>query len=307
MAKQELSIGGAFIEVDLDLRNLEVSPKQIDAWIENAARSVTIFYGKFPVRHAKIRIIVNSSGGNSIHGTTWGGIDGVDGFTRIRLGSQVTPEDLSKDWTLTHELVHMAFASLPDNEHWMEEGLATYIEPIARAQAGLLTPEYVWSEMMAGLPQGLPQPGEGGMNTTPTWGRTYWGGALFCLAADIAIRKETNNHKGLQDALRAIVAAGGTIEKEWPLSQLLQIGDSATGTTVLIDMYKQWKNSPVRLNLAEMWKELGVRSSGNKVELVPDSPLAEIRRGITAHHRQPGEEAFPAAIWTNDAAVQGTE
>ena len=28
----------------------------------------------------------------------------------------------------------MAFPSLPDDQHWMEEGLATYVEPIARVE-----------------------------------------------------------------------------------------------------------------------------------------------------------------------------
>jgi hypothetical protein len=39
---------------------------------------------------------------------------------------------------MTHELVHMAIASLADEHHWLEEGLATYVEPIARAQDGQL-------------------------------------------------------------------------------------------------------------------------------------------------------------------------
>ena len=58
------------------------------------------------------------------------------------------------------------------------------------------------------MPKGLPAAGDRGLDYTPTWGRTYWGGALFCLLADIDIRKRTSNRFGLQDALRAIVAAG---------------------------------------------------------------------------------------------------
>jgi len=33
-------------------------------------------------------------------------------------------------------------------------------------------------------------------------GPHYWGGALFCLQADLEVRKRTGNAKGLQDALR---------------------------------------------------------------------------------------------------------
>ena len=62
-----------------------------------------------------------------------------------------------------------------------------------------------------GIPcrMGLPRAGEGGMDQTPTWGRTYWGGALYCLQADVAIREQTANRVGLQTALRAILKETG--------------------------------------------------------------------------------------------------
>ena len=40
---------------------------------------------------------------------------------------------------------------------------------------------------------GLPEPGDEGLDYTHTWGRTYWGGATFCLLADVRIRRETHN------------------------------------------------------------------------------------------------------------------
>lgn len=65
---------------------------------------------------------------------------------------------------------------------------------------------------------------------------------MFCLVADVEIHRKTENRKGLQYALCAIVASGGKIDKEWPLLKVLDIGDKATGTTVLFDMYSQWKD-----------------------------------------------------------------
>ena len=72
-----------------------------------------------------------------------------------------------------HELTHLAFPSVPARHRWIEEGLATYVEPIARAQAGLLDHATAWSELRRGLPKGLPAPGDGGLDHTPTWGRTF--------------------------------------------------------------------------------------------------------------------------------------
>jgi predicted metalloprotease with PDZ domain len=111
---------------------------------------------------------------------------------------------------------------VPEQHHWIEEGLATYVEPIARTRAGDLTAQKVWADMMDSMHQGLPQPGDRGLDFTPTWGRAYWGGALFCLLPDIEIRKQTGNRKGLEDAMRGILHAGGNIESDWPLVRALE-------------------------------------------------------------------------------------
>ena len=182
---------------------------------------------------------------------------------------------------ITHELVHTAFPTQPDDQHWIEEGLATYIEPIARVQAGELPAKQIWSDMLDGMPKGEPQPGDEGLDRTHTWGRTYWGGALFCLMADVQIRVATHNRKGLQDALRAIVAAGGTIDHDWPLTRSLQIGDTATGTRVLAEQYRSWSTSPVPVDLEKLWQQLGIQRSGEQVELSAVAPYANIREAIT--------------------------
>jgi hypothetical protein len=154
-------------------------------------------------------------------GRVSGGVSYGDGgaHCRISVGKDATLDDLYKDWELTHEMVHFSISSVERRHHWIEEGIATYIEPIGRASIGILTAEQVWGEMRRDMPQGLPEAGDQGLDHTHTWGRTYWGGALFCLMADVEIRKRTGNAKGLQDALRAINRAGGTIKAEWPIEQ----------------------------------------------------------------------------------------
>ena len=274
-----LQVGGAQIQVDFAKGQFDPPNSALMHWVETAARAVTAYYGRFPVPRARVVIVPIS--GSGIHGTTWGGVGGFPGLTRMRVGTHVTQADLTEDWTMTHELTHMAFPSLPDDQHWMEEGVATYVEPIARAQIGELTPQQVWEGMMDGMPKGEPQAGDQGMDRTHTWGRTYWGGALFCLVADVSIRRQTGNRKGLQDALRAIVNAGGTIDNDWPLTRALEIGDRATGTTVLTDQYKKWSDAPVQVDLAALWKELGVHQGAKGVEFDSSAPLAKVREAIT--------------------------
>jgi len=183
---------------------------------------------------------------------------------------------------MTHELVHMAFPSLWDNHHWLEEGLATYIEPIARAQIGILPPETIWKDMVRNMPIGEPQAFDQGLDRTHTWGRTYWGGAIFCLVADVTIRERTGNRKGLQDALRAIVAAQGTINHEWTISRVLTVGDQATGTSVLKDLYNAMGERPDYVDLDLLWKQLGVGFHEGRIFFDDAAPLAAIRQEITS-------------------------
>ena len=79
----------------------------------------------------------------------------------------------------------------------------------ARARTGELSTEKVWGDLVRGLPQGLPGRGDEGLDRTHTWGRTYWGGALFWLLADVEIRERTGNRFGLEDALRAVLTQRG--------------------------------------------------------------------------------------------------
>jgi hypothetical protein len=249
--------------------------------IRAAAHAVTIYYGRFPVTRARVLVIPVAGRHGVLQGTTWGNMDGFPAFLRIRIGQSTSIEELSGDWIITHELVHTALPSLPEDQHWLEEGLASYIEPIARVQAGELAAERIWADMIRGMPNGEPGPGDRGLNNTHTWGRTYWGGALFCLMADIQIRQQTGNRKGLQDALRAIVAAGGAIDKEWPLPRILNIGDQATGGHVLEEMYAQWGETPINVDLSQTWSQLGIEEEKDRLKFDSKAPLATIRSAIT--------------------------
>ena len=276
-----LRSGGATIQVDFGPGPLTLPRDRVLSWVQTCADTVSGYYGSFPVRSARILIQPAPGKRGVLKGTTWGDVGGFPAFTRLVIGEQSTAEDLNEDWMLVHELVHTAFPSMADEHHWIEEGIATYVEPIARVQRGLLTPEKIWGDMYRDMPKGEPGPGDGGLDVTHTWGRTYWGGALFCLQADVLIREQTQNRKGLQDALRGIVAAGGTIDKEWTLEKALGQGDQATGTTVLIDLYHQMGTHPAPVDLDRLWVKLGVSIIDGSVHLDGHAPEAEIRESIT--------------------------
>lgn len=280
VATHDLKIGGATLQVDFAAGPLDLTQDQILAHIHAAAAAVTAYYGHFPVDRDRILIVPWPDRNNIGFGTTWGDMAGFPAMTRIHIGQHASEEALKNDWMMTHEMVHTGFPNVPDDQHWIEEGLATYVEPIARVMTGELTARNIWHDMVRDMHQGEPQPGDQGLDRTHTWGRTYWGGAMFCLVADVEIHRETHNHKGLRDALRAIVNHGGTINHNWDLPKALAIGDKATGTHVLSDQYAKWKDTPVTVDLDKLWTDLGIHRNGDQIEFVNNAPLAKIREAI---------------------------
>ncbi len=273
-----MTIGGSVIDVDFAPGALETPLAAIHHWISASACAVTTYYGRFPVKHLHLLIVPVERQRGVLSGRTQG-YGGAS--TKVFVGQLATEEDLKRDWIMTHEMVHLAFPSVAYEHHWIEEGLATYVEPIARVEAGNLEPRSVWHDLVEGLPKGLPQVSDQGLDRTHTWGRTYWGGALFCTLADVETRQRTNNRRGLQDALRAILAAGGSIEASWPLERALMLGDKATGVPVLTELYQQIKAKAVQYDLAGLWNKLGVEPIG-EVSFNDRAPLAAVRRAITA-------------------------
>ena len=281
-SSRQIHIGGASIQIDFGPGSFDLPPEQIVQWVRNAATAVATYYGRFPVASARIFIMPAADKSGVLRGTTWGDVGGSPAFSRMVIGQHTTQQELTDDWTMTHEMVHMAFPSLSDEHHWMEEGLATYIEPIARVQAGFLTPQKIWGDMLRDMPKGQPGPSDQGLDQTHTWAATYWGGALFCLEADVTIRERTGNRKGLQDALRAVVAAGGTIDQDWELTRALEIADKATGTSVLMDLYNKMGKTPTHVDLDQLWQRLGIRSEQGRIVFDDHAPLAAERRKITS-------------------------
>src|SRR5258708_11096194 len=270
-------IGNARIDIRIEQSTLRIPIKDVLHWVKSAAESVTAYYGRFPVPQVLIRI-TPFEGTGIRDGMTFGD---RGGRITIRVGNEASPSEFASDWMLTHEMVHLAFPSVDEKHHWIEEGIATYVEPIARIQAGNLTAEQMWLDVVREAPQGLPQAGDRGLDHTHTWGRTYWGGALFCLLADVEIRRQTNNEKGLEQALRAILDAGGDIRKEWNLEDALRIGDRTVGANVLEPLYTRMKDNPVNVDLGSLWTQLGVQSDGAGVRFDDNATLAAVRRAIT--------------------------
>ncbi len=103
-----------------------------------SAKAVAAYYGVFPVPVTTVQVNSSRARSGVFGGTTWGDNPPL---TRIFVGQQTTDRQLAEDWMMTHEFVHLAFPDVADEHHWIEEGIATYVEPIARVQIGDLSPQ----------------------------------------------------------------------------------------------------------------------------------------------------------------------
>jgi hypothetical protein len=263
-------------------RRLAASPEEVTAWVQRAATALTHFYGRYPVK--RVSIIVLPGGDGDVQG----GVEHDGRRIEIHLGTDTTHADLLGDWMITHEMFHLSQPELDDDYSWMSEGMADYLEPVARVRIGQITPERFWRDLVEGMPQGLPRPGDRGLDHTHTWGRTYWGGSLYWLLADIRVRQQTGNQKSVRDAARAALDAGGDGSQNWSINRLLDVYDSGVGVPVFKDLHHELGGRPVAIDLDKLWKSLGVISDGRKVTFDDAAPLANIRRGIVAREKQPG-------------------
>ena len=274
----EVRIGTQSLQVAIAPSRRDLSGREVLEWISQQARAVAAYFGRVPVDHTLVLVLPTE--GRGVHGRTLGGGGATVLFW---LGTGATRATLQRDWVLVHELVHTALPSLQRYAHrWAEEGLATYVEPIIRARAGQISDARFWRDLVEGLPQGLPRAGDRGLDATPTWGRTYWGGALFWLLADLEIRERTRGARSLGDALRAVIQKSGGIAARWPLARVLREGDLGVGVLVLEELHARMGPTAAPVDLDGLFERLGVRASGSEVRFDDRAPLARVREAITA-------------------------
>ena len=245
-------------------------------WVRLSAAALVQYFGQFSVERLGL-LVISGAGRRVARGTSYGYAGPA---IRVSVGREADQDAFLADWVLVHEMVHLSFPTLPRRHLWIEEGGATYVESVARVQAGHLAAALVWQQWLRAMPQGLPQAGDEGLDNTHTWGRTYWGGALFCLLADVALLQRTNRQRGLQDALRAIRTASGGNATRWAIDQALRVGDEAVGNSVLSDLYREMRHKAVSPDLAALFAQLGVGSGADGFD--ESAPLADIRRAIMA-------------------------
>lgn len=273
-----VTLDTAVLDVRFAPGEFELPRQKINDWLIASARAVSIYYGTFPV--PKPRILIVPVSGRGVQGGQAFGYRGP--AIRLMLGTASSQADLKADWKAVHEMVHLALPDVSEEHLWLAEGLAVYVESIARVQAGDLTEQKIWGDFLRDMPKGQPGAGDRGLEFTHTWGRTYWGGAIFCLVADVEYRRRTNNRIGLRQAMQGVLAQGGTHDRSWSIERILKTADAVTGTDVLVSLYGKMGSTPYAADLDALWTQLGIFRDATGLTLSDTAPLSQIRKAIVS-------------------------
>jgi hypothetical protein len=255
-----------------------MTDNDIREWVDEAAQVVAPLFGRFPVDRTTL-FLVPARGEEEV---VFGKVLSLAGASVVLVvGDKMQAAARHHDWVLVHELFHLGFPTFRGEGRWLGEGLATYYEPILRARVGWTTEPEVYRQFARNMPRGVPARGSSsGLAQREDLDSIYWGGALFCFAADVRIREATRGKRSLDDVIRAALARGGDATKVWTVAEVVRLGDQVTGTTVLSEMYDRYAARGERIDLDGLLASLGVDRDGSGIEIDERRPLAWVRRQI---------------------------
>jgi hypothetical protein len=258
---RSIVVGGTKLELSFVPGQRAATDDDIARWVESSLSAVVGYYARPPFHRAVVTVHDHDDdeifGLASHHG---------EGSIALMFGpdERVDGDD---DWVATHELLHLAFPFVGRKHAWMTEGMATYVEAVARVRAGQLDEATMWRDFRRMMPKGQPTAGDQGLEHTRVWGRVYWGGAIFFLLADVELHLRGN--KGLEHALRALTPAAAGV------ADVVRAADAATTTTVFTELYTKYALHGERVDLDALFTRLGALEN-----LDDKAELAHIRRAI---------------------------
>lgn len=244
-------------------------------WVRRTAEAQAHYWQGFPAREALL-VVVPMVGRR---GVGFGRAEGGGGVSvMVEVGADADRRRLFDDWVLVHELVHTGMPYVRGHGGWLMEGAATYVEPIVRARAGWKSEADVWQEWLDNMPLGVTAFGRGLASTA---GRErYWAGALFMLQADLAIRAGSEGAKGLEDCLRGVLWSGLDATRWTSVAGFAAACDRAVGGNAMRTLIARHYERAEPIDLAALWREIGVTRVDGRIVLDDVAPAARWRRLI---------------------------
>jgi hypothetical protein len=275
---------GVPIEAALLDGPLSIDEHSTDSWLQGAVDSVSI-RGHFPA--ARLQVLVVPAG-ESDEPSPFGMVSrGGSGSVLLFVAKNAGQAALRKDWVLPHELSHLWFPFVDREYAWLSEGLATYLQELLRARAGIISEQEALSELAQGM-RSARHEGTGrnmadesrAMHHTYAFRSVYWSGAAFFLQADVALQQRSNGQRSLEDVLLTLQSASD-YDRTWQPDELLARLDELAGSPVFTTLARSCLAQPFP-DIEPTFAALGVRQVAGRTALDDGAPLAGLRRAMFA-------------------------
>ena len=257
-------------------------------WVERTAQAQSNYWQGFTAKQALLGLVPVTHRRGVGYGRS---VPGGGVTVMVEVGTDVDRRRLFDDWVLTHELIHTGMPFIRRGGTWFMEGAATYVEPIIRARAGWKTEEEVWREWVDNMPKGVRA--FSGSMANARGQENYWGGATFMLLADVGLRRATNGAKGLEDCLAGVLWSGLDGARRATIAEYAAACDGVTGTTVMSGLVERHFNSAEPVDLAALWKDLGISLVAGRIALDDSAPSARWRKLIVPGTHPPKRVKLP--------------
>lgn len=257
-------------------------------WVERTAQAQSNYWQGFTARQALLGLVPVTHRRGVGYGRS---VPGGGVTVMVEVGTDVDRRRLFDDWVLTHELIHTGMPFIGRGGTWFMEGAATYVEPIIRARAGWKTEEEVWREWVDNMPKGVQAFSSSMANARGQ--ENYWGGATFMLLADVGLRRASNGAKGLEDCLAGVLWSGLDGARRATIMEYAAACDRVTATTVMSGLVERHFINAERVDLAALWKDLGISVVAGRIALDDNAPSARWRKLIVPGTHPPKRVKLP--------------
>jgi hypothetical protein len=282
---RDIQVPGAVLHVALLDAPAPAQQVQLEKWIENAARNVSLLYGRFPVASLQVVVTPTPRGRGPV---PWayvsrGGGPGVHLFINPARPSG----EFERDWSLTHEMAHLFLPHVVSRDAWLFEGMPTYLQNVLMARGGATSVEEGWQRMQEGFRRGARTAPELSlvraserMGYNGIYLRVYWAGAAMMLAADLQLRSQTGGKQSLDTALEQLSRCCASEERRWSAQEIVARLDELTGTTIFGDLVRIQFEGTSYPDYEAVLTRAGVKVEGARVEFDASAPWSAEREAL---------------------------
>ncbi len=155
------------------------------------------------------------------------------------LNRRAGPGAWHDDWTLYHELGHLAHPYLGAEGRWIAEGLASYLQDRLRADSGAIPRERAWRAMLRGFASGRTEDSRGTVDGAVNQ-RTYWAAAVMALELDAMLRQRAGGGTTLAAVLFEFARCELPSSKPWSVERYMHALDTIADTDLFVPTWRRY-------------------------------------------------------------------